>query len=283
MPKFKRKRNLRRRPINVLASGLTTLGLYCGIASIFYAIRGDYKSSVYLIFCALLIDILDGTVAKLTKTTSEFGKQLDSLCDVVSFGVAPAVLIFSAFLKEAGEPESVLARFGAVLAVIFVICGALRLARFNVYQSRLRDYFVGLPIPAAAATVASFVLFTHYFEVKVVWVLAPMVPALSYLMVSTVRYPKDKMKSFVLAPRNAFRLLALSVMGIGVVHFASDHSPAIIFFPVALGYVLFGICDEFYQRVHRKQPRLELYTPGAEPPVGGAPPESPPAKTGDVL
>lgn len=265
--KSRKRRRPRRKPINVLASALTTAGLYCGIASIFAAIDGNFKWAAYYILIAQVFDMLDGTVAKLTHTTSEFGKQLDSLCDLVSFGTAPAVLIYTAYLLESPNIGKMGERTGSVMAIIFVICGALRLARFNVYQSESRDYFVGLPIPAAAATVATFVLFTHHFELQVAhWVLTPLTLGLAYLMVSTLRYPKDRMKRMVLAPRNAFRLLVLCGFGLAVFHHASQHSPAIALFPLAAAYVIYGVADAIYFRLIRRAPAPEapLDTPAAE-------------------
>ena len=250
----KKRMSARRKPINVGASALTTAGLYCGIVSIFKSIDQDFKWAAYFIILAQIFDVLDGTFAKLTKTTSEFGKQLDSLADLSSFGVAPAVLIYTAYLHEAHSLGLVGGRTGAVMAIIFVVCAALRLARFNVYQSEIRDFFIGLPAPAAAATVATFVLFTHYFELQVAhWILTPLTLGLAYLMVSNLRYPKDVLKDLVLAPKNAFRLLVLCGIAIAVFHKAIDeHSPAIALFPLAALYVLYGVGDRIYFLFFRK-------------------------------
>jgi CDP-diacylglycerol--serine O-phosphatidyltransferase len=279
-----KKRNIRRRPINALASALTTAGLYCGIASIFAAIDQDYDKASYYIFAALVFDMLDGTVAKLTKSVSEFGKQLDSLCDLVSFGAAPAVLIYTAYLHEARLSGTMGGKTGAVFAIIYVICAALRLARFNVYQAEVRQYFVGLPSPGAAVVIASFVLFVNYFELTVAtYALTPLTLGLAFLMVSNVRYPKDQMKSMVLHPRNAFRFLVLCAFAIAVIHMANEYSPAIVLFPVAASYSLFGLAAAAYRRVVRPaQPE--------ESPGGTSPSETPPppdastsSKTGDLL
>lgn len=271
----KRKRAGNRRPINVLASAITTLNLYCGIASIFAAIEGHYENAAYLIFAAIVLDTLDGTVAKMTKSVSEFGKQLDSLCDVVSFGVAPAVMIFTVYLPEEVNLAS---RTGAVMAIIYAICTALRLARFNVYQAEIRDYFVGLPSPAAAATIASFVLFTEYYEYHVAfWVLGPLTLSLAYMMVSTLRYPKDKMKSMVLAPRHGFRLLAICAVAIAIFDQASRHSPSIVLFPMAACYCLFGVVDGIYRRFFLAGGRSKAAGEADSTSAGT------PSKTGDLL
>lgn len=292
----KHRLKLRRRPINVIASGLTTMGLYCGIASTFAAIKGEYKEAAYWILGAMVFDVLDGTVAKLTKTVSEFGKQLDSLCDVVAFGVAPAVLIFTAYINVDGLPPALtlpigalrptptlITQMGAVMAIIFVICGALRLARFNTYQSERRDYFTGLPIPAAGGTIATFVLFAHHIGINVLFrVIAPLTLVLAFLMVSTIRYPKDQMKSFVLAPRNAFPILVLCVFGIALFHVLYDRSPAIALFPIAMAYVLYGIVDSIYLRVFRKQSLLPPLSEQAAELAGAPPVEAPQPKAGGL-
>ncbi|MBX7258530.1 MAG: CDP-diacylglycerol--serine O-phosphatidyltransferase [Candidatus Hydrogenedentes bacterium] len=275
-PQRRKRAGVKRRPINVLASAITTLNLYCGISSIFAGIEGHFEKAAYLIFAAIVMDMLDGSVAKMTKSVSEFGKQLDSLCDVVSFGVAPAVLIFTVYLPE---EVKLVSRTGAVMAIIYAICTALRLARFNVYQAEIRDYFVGLPSPAAAATIASFVLFTEYYGYHVAfWVLGPLTLSLAYMMVSTLRYPKDKMKSMVLAPRHGFRLLAIVAVAIAIFDQASRHSPSIVLFPMAACYCLFGVVDGIYRRFFLAGGRSKAAGEGESGVTAG-----PPSKTGDLL
>ncbi len=235
----KRRRKRIRKPINVLASAMTTLNLYFGIASIFASIDHKPERAAYYILIAIILDTLDGAVARLTRTTSEFGKELDSLCDIVSFGVAPSVMIYTAYLPE--EPTNV-TRLGAVLAIFFVICAALRLARFNVYQSDMRDFFIGLPSPAAAGTLASFVLFMQYFEWNdLMWYgLGPFTVMLAGLMVSSVPYPKSRMKAWVYGPRKGFSFLVLCGVAIAVIDQASHLSPSIVLFPLALLYLAAG-------------------------------------------
>lgn len=279
----KRKRRPHRRPINVLASVLTTFSLSCGIASIFAAIGQDYMKAAYLILCAVIFDMLDGSVAKLTNSVSEFGKQLDSLCDLVSFGAAPAVLIYTAYLQEAQVVGSAVGRIGRFMAIVFVICAALRLARYTLHQSDRHDYFIGLPVPAAGSVVASFVLFTHHLELNVAfWVLGPMTLALAFLMVSTIRYPKDKIKAFILAPRSAFRVLLFFGIGIAAFSAASNHSLPLVLFPLTTTYVLFGIGDMTYRRIRKKQPLARAGAAQDNLPAE-PPPESSPSKRGDPL
>jgi len=248
-----KKRSRKRMPINMAASIVTTIALYCGTASIFASIRGEYAAASYWILGAIIFDTMDGTVARLTNSVSDFGKELDSLSDIVSFGVAPAVLIYNAFLLEAELANSTPA--GGMFAIIFVIFGALRLARYNVFQADRHDVFFGLPIPGAAGTIASFYLFCQEFDLKVAyWILGPMTVFLGLLMVSNVRYPKKNMSVFLLAPRKFFQLMVMVAITIGVVNYAVEYSPPIVLFPLALTYVLFGLTNEIVAFTTRKKP-----------------------------
>lgn len=249
--KSKMRRELKRRPINVLASAITAFSLYWGLVSIFLSAREQYEYAAFAILGAIICDSLDGTVARLTKSVSEFGKELDSLCDLVAFGVAPAVLIYHAYLREEQIAGSALGRTGSFIAIFFVICGALRLARFNVYQSGFRDSFTGLPIPAAGGAIAALVLFTEYWNMRVAfWVLGPFTLVLALLMVSPIRYPKDRMKKgLVFEPRNAFRALVFAGLLIAAVHYMMVHrSPAMVLLPLFVTYILFGIVDDIVTR-----------------------------------
>lgn len=254
----KNRRAIRRRPVNLLASVMTTLNLYMGIMSIFSSIGQEFENAAYFILAGILFDMLDGFVARLTHSTSEFGKELDSLADIVTFGVAPAVMVFVAYLPEAANlptmpgNESIVGKTGSYMAIVFAICAALRLARFNTYQSDMRDSFVGLPSPAAGGTLATSVLFLEYVEKNIVgmeggfiayYALGPLAVALALLMVSTVRYPKNRFKAFVLAPRHAFIGLAFWAFVIAIAHYALTTSPHIVLFPAAMTYVLFGVVD----------------------------------------
>src|SRR5688572_16578044 len=141
-----------RRGAAILPSLFTTGNLFLGFWAMIRALHGQYEQAAPLIFGAIVLDLLDGRIARMTGTTSEFGGELDSLADVISFGVAPAVLVFRwAF-------DVPLQRPGWVIAFLFVTCGALRLARFNVQRNVIDTrYFIGLPIPAGAAQIAAVV------------------------------------------------------------------------------------------------------------------------------
>jgi CDP-diacylglycerol--serine O-phosphatidyltransferase len=249
------------RPVNIAASVMTTMNLYMGMASIFHSIGNEFTSAANCILLAIVFDILDGFVARLTKSVSEFGKQLDSLCDLVSFGVAPAVLVFMAYLPEGTQltlgPRggAIAGAVGSYMGIIYAICTALRLARFNTFQSDRRDSFIGLPSPAAGGTLAAFVLFLQYFENKVsvdplaYFMLGPTMVVLAILMVSTVPYPKNRFKAFIVKPQHAFIYLAMGAFLIAVVHYAFTRSASLVLFPLAMAYVLFGLFDTVFGRL----------------------------------
>src|SRR5688500_11117724 len=140
--------------VYILPNLLTTGNLFFGFFAIMKALQGEFFWAGSAIIIAAVFDMLDGRVARLTKGTSEFGVQYDSLCDLVSFGAAPAIMMFQYGLNAFG-------RFGWVLCFLFMACGALRLARFNVQSSigKASGDFTGLPIPMAAAVVATYVAF----------------------------------------------------------------------------------------------------------------------------
>lgn len=196
--KLKRLRRTKpRKPIPrvVVPSFFTLMNLFSGFLSIIMVADGNLILGAWLIVVAGLFDALDGFVARLANATSEFGMELDSISDVVSFGVAPGFLIYHFALSE-------YLFLGILLAALPPLCGAVRLARFNVSNKHhTTDHFVGLPIPAQAAMLAGFtVTFIEgdqlfpMFEHGVVAVLTPVVILLSFLMVSTV--PFDKIPRF---------------------------------------------------------------------------------------
>jgi CDP-diacylglycerol--serine O-phosphatidyltransferase len=177
-----------RRGASILPSLFTTGNLFLGFWVIVKAQNGQFAEAAPLLFWAGVLDALDGRIARMTGTASEFGAQLDSLADVISFGVAPALLVYSWGL-------STVPRSGWLTAFLFVMCGSLRLARFNV-QHHVVDArsFVGMPIPAAAGQLAAVVFF---FPDPVAWryqavLLMALVVSLAFLMVSTLRYPSFK-------------------------------------------------------------------------------------------
>ena len=176
------------RGLFVLPTLFTVGNLFCGYFSIWRSIRGTFETAAYLIIIAAVLDALDVRIARLTNSASEFGEEYDSLADLVSFGVAPAVLAFSWGLSD-------FSNLGWFVSFLFVVCGSMRLARFNI-QTHVVDkkYFIGLPIPAAAATISALVLATPEPLVDRVWMtgLLVLTVILSYLMISTIKYRSFK-------------------------------------------------------------------------------------------
>jgi CDP-diacylglycerol---serine O-phosphatidyltransferase len=175
-----------RKGVYILPNLFTTGGLFAGFYSVICSLRGDFQIAALTILLAQAFDILDGRIARLTRSTSRFGIEYDSLSDLVAFGVAPGILVY----RWALEPWHT---WGWLAASLYVTCGALRLARFNVqYDNVEKRHFVGLPIPAAADVVASIVLLYYYFggegsTHKHLLVLL-VIYALGGLMVSNVKY-----------------------------------------------------------------------------------------------
>ncbi|MFP4084098.1 MAG: CDP-diacylglycerol--serine O-phosphatidyltransferase [Desulfonatronovibrio sp.] len=175
----------------ILPNLLTTASLFIGFMGILWAIDGRFTLAALAILAACVFDGLDGKIARLTRSTSDFGIQFDSLADLVSFGVCPAIMIY---LWQTHAFDQT----GLAVAFLFMACGALRLARFNLQTKNLpKKFFLGLPIPAAACTLAAFVLFSTFLPEGVVEIVLPRFTlilsfALSLLMISKVKYASFK-------------------------------------------------------------------------------------------
>ena len=223
-------RERRSKGIFLLPSLLTTGNLFCGFFALLLTVENRYIEAALAIFVAMIMDILDGRVARLMKATTQFGLEFDSLADVVSFCVAPAFLIYSFALSALGRP----AWFGAFL---FVICGALRLARFNVHTGTVdRRFFVGLPTPAAAGVVVSAVILLQGVEASR-WLLVTIAGGtyvVALLMVSTFRYWSFKEFDFV----RRRPLWTLLVMVLSVMIVATRHE--LFLFLIFAGYAVSG-------------------------------------------
>lgn len=177
-------KKVRHRGVYFLPNLFTTSALFAGFYAIISAMDGNFSAAAVAIFVAMALDGLDGRVARMTNTSSAFGEQYDSLSDMVSFGLAPALVMFSWALSELGK-------LGWGAAFLFAACAALRLARFNTQIGKVdKKYFVGLASPPAAALIASIVWFGHAGDVEMgLAVVAALVTALAgLLMVSNVRY-----------------------------------------------------------------------------------------------
>jgi CDP-diacylglycerol--serine O-phosphatidyltransferase len=184
--------NAKRKGIYLLPNLFTTGALFAGYYSIIAAIQGKFEMACLSIFIAALLDALDGRVARLTNTQSEFGEQYDSLSDLVSFGVAPSLLMFNWSLFHLTAVSPVMGKIGWLAAFIYAVCGALRLARFNTQIGVVdKAYFQGLPSPAAAAVISSFVWVSVDLEIDgetLNYITLPLTVITGLLMVSRIRY-----------------------------------------------------------------------------------------------
>lgn len=217
-----KNRAARRRGIYILPNLFTTLSLFFGFYSVLASVAGRFDHAAWFIIFSAVCDGLDGTVARMTNTTSQFGVEYDSLCDLVAFGVAPAVMAFYWALSPANltlfAPYHF--RLGPAVSFIFLACGALRLARFNVF-SGVRDpgFFQGLPIPGGAMILAAAVLWHYRYGAP----LTPYGPAilvlvlvLAFLMVSSIDYFSHKNK-ILLHNHKPFETLVATVLFMGIV------------------------------------------------------------------
>ena len=223
--------NTIKKGIYVLPSFLTSLSMLAGFYSIVATLNGDFVNAAWAILVAGIFDGLDGRVARITHSTTRFGVEYDSLSDLAAFGIAPGVLMYWWALKPLG-------RLGWLAGFLYVACGAIRLARFNVQINTVESkYFQGLPIPAAAGLVATVIIFLTNFEIEPRSVQIPLL-LISYLlaalMVSTVKY--NSFKDLQLARRKPFNALIIVVLLI--VFVVSE--PRIMLFSLCFAYVLSG-------------------------------------------
>ena len=178
-------KKIRRRGIYLLPNLFTTSALFAGFFAVVAGINGEFTSAAVAIFIAMVLDGLDGRVARMTNTQSEFGAEYDSLADMISFGMAPALVAFTWILQDIGKT-------GWVVAFLYVACAALRLARFNVQIGSVdKKWFIGLPSPSAAALVAASVWTFHSFDADAFGfklLMLVVVAAAGVLMVSNIRY-----------------------------------------------------------------------------------------------
>lgn len=200
-----------RKGIHILPSLFTTGNVFCGFYAFVAVLNEQFYLAAWAIVIGMIFDGLDGRIARLTKTTSAFGMQYDSLADIITFGMAPAFLAYSWVLKPFG-------RLGWMAAFLFLLCAALRLARFNVTKPETSGlHFTGLPSPAAAIVIASIVIaFEDLFETRMnPFIMVMVVYTLAFLMVSNIKYPAFKKLNFkkrVAFSRFLFVILFLYVL-----------------------------------------------------------------------
>ncbi|MDR3112462.1 MAG: CDP-diacylglycerol--serine O-phosphatidyltransferase [Elusimicrobiota bacterium] len=254
--------------IYVLPSLFTCSNIAFGCASMMASINGYFSKAAWLLICAIACDILDGRIARITKTSSEFGVQLDSLSDLISFGVAPAIMMYQLVLKDKGN-------FGEAIAILFVLCSALRLAKFNVkaQNEAVKRSFSGLPTPASAGVLISFVLSYDLFvdpsgnalSFKTIPMLMKNMPLffkampitmviLSLIMVSNIPY--TSFKKIKLSKPKTFRIMVLFIILIWL----AFTFPQNIIFIIFLLYALSGIVEivlKYIRLINIKQKHSE--------------------------
>ncbi|HSP89741.1 MAG TPA: CDP-diacylglycerol--serine O-phosphatidyltransferase [Vicinamibacterales bacterium] len=233
-----------RRGVYLLPSLLTMGNMFCGYLCVLYAIRGEFDVAAPLIGVAVVLDMLDGRIARMTGTATPFGVEFDSLADVISFGIAPAVLTFMWGLQP-------LDRLGWAAGFIFLSAAAIRLARFNIQSVKSTDkrHFVGMPSPAAAAIPASTVFFYPVCIQDPLWAVVAfavmVVPAL--LMVSTVRF--NSFKTIDTQKRRSYKVLALFALVIAVIQL----HPKFVLLGLAYLYMVSGLAAAVWVRVRRRE------------------------------
>jgi CDP-diacylglycerol--serine O-phosphatidyltransferase len=232
-----------RRGVYVLPNLFTTAGLFSGFYSVICTLSGQYETAALMILVAHLFDGLDGRVARMTRTTSRFGVEYDSLADLVAFGVAPGILVYQWALVPWGK-------WGWLAATLYVTCGALRLARFNVQVDSVeKRAFVGLPIPAAADMVALTVLLYYFFggegatHKHVITLL--LIYVLAALMVSSLPY--YSFKDLRWHRRQPFSLLLLGIVALNLL----IAHPQLVAFAGILLYLLSGPVWWVFRQLHR--------------------------------
>ena len=237
----------RRKYVNILPNLLTIGNMYCGLLAIVYTMNGDFNLAAWMILLALLFDGSDGQVARLTNSTSNFSKELDSLADVISFGVAPAVLVYRSVLFDFHH-------IGIFIVTVYAITGALRLARYNVQSGGIVKSFSGLPIPGAGCLIAAFILMKQKYDHPIYYkYMALFVVLIAFLMVSTIPYPKEQL--FRVRRNRAFQYTFILILLMSLVLLR----PTLFIFIFFLGYVTIGPLNyltknKIYQGQAQKEP-----------------------------
>ena len=254
-PRLASRRRRFRRGAAILPSLFTTGNLFLGFWAMVRTLHGQYAEAAPLIFWAIVLDLLDGRIARMTNTESEFGGELDSLADAVSFGVAPALLAYA-------WGFSTLPRVGWLVAFLFVVCGVLRLARYNVQKHAVDGrYFVGLPIPAGAAAIAALVNFapSPVEQRATAIALLSLTIVLAFLMVSTFRY--WSFKTLDLRSRQSY----INVLGIALVPIVIALHPEWVLLIAATAFWLSGPLAFVAGLFRRRTPPAPVREPEAEP------------------
>jgi len=278
---LRRVRKQRLKYVTVLPSLITILNGVCGFVAVILASKGAFAMAGYIILLAMIADMLDGRLARMSQSTSSFGGQLDSLCDIISFGVAPAFLMLEVLEKYKLADEtflnvafaSFLQRFIWLAAAAYISCAAIRLARFNVENEEDESAhmsFIGLPTPAAAGVVVSLVIlhqeiilpelsvgnspaYLRFCENAVIYALPFLILGAAVLMVSRIRYPH--IINQYIKGKKPFAHLMWLLLGIGVIVWNLQVALVLIF----CSFVASGFAKWFYYKVIRKRAPFAQY------------------------
>jgi CDP-diacylglycerol--serine O-phosphatidyltransferase len=244
-----------RRGVYLLPSLFTLANMFCGYACVVYAMRGEYETAAPFIGFAIVLDMLDGRIARMTGTESDFGVQFDSLADVISFGIAPAILSFAWGLSSLG-------RLGWAAGFLFVTAAAMRLARFNIQSAAGGDkrYFVGMPSPAAAAVPAAtvFAFPSGLYDYREALPALAMVVVPAVLMVSTIRF--RSFKHIDLQTRRPYSILIVIAAG----WVAITTHPRFVLVALAYTYLMSAFIGMAYARLRHRGGRPVQETVPAE-------------------
>jgi len=217
--------------------GTFTMGnVVCGFIAILTTFEGHITTACWFIILAGFLDALDGKIARLSNGTSQFGVELDSLADFLSFGVAPAFLVYAIKFSSLGK-------WGWVPPIVFIMAAAYRLARFNLLaDTEEKKDFIGLPVPMAALVVVSFIIFSYYLWDGLEYgeLLISMIILLSFLMVSQVQY--DTLPERFNTATDRIKLAILLAAGVAIIF-----NPRLLLFPIISLYILYGMIRELYR------------------------------------
>ncbi len=280
---LRRVRRQRLKYVTVLPSLITILNGVCGFSAIALTSKGTFAMAGYMLLLAMIADMLDGRVARMSQSTSSFGGQLDSLCDIISFGVAPAFLMlkvleykFTGFAELNPAIGNFLQRFIWLAAAAYISCAAIRLARFNVENEEDESAhmsFIGLPTPAAAGVIVSLVIFHQetlpelsakntlaylICENAIIYALPFLLLAVAVLMVSRIRY--QHVLNIYIKGKKPFAHLMWLLLGIGVIIWNLQVALVLIF----CGFAASGFVKWFYYKVIRRKNNL---IPAAQQPA----------------
>ncbi len=218
---------------SIVPSFFTVGNMFCGFYSIISAFNGKIALAAWMIFAGAFLDAMDGKVARFTKSSSKFGVEYDSFADIITFGLAPSILVYMVFMRD-------MKFVGILLSFLPLLFGSIRLARFNIQLKGFdKDYFLGLPIPIAALLLTSFVIFSDYIfgdVSKFPKIMIILIFVVSILMVSTIRYETMPTLNFKGSSKEKIKVVVVIFVAILLILI-----PQIVLFPLIVLYILSGL------------------------------------------